>query len=138
MKFYEVTVSVTGYQTLTVMAVDEDGAEELALEYMNVAELQVTEQYACTVKEVTSTAHVRRMAISRAVLEWMNTTHGIPDEHDIDLEAALILNGVLQDDDVVEEIWSDSFETLMIRLDTGTLIEIDSESGNSLRGEADD
>lgn len=52
MKTYEVTVSVTGYQTMTVEAADEDTAEDLALEFVDVCKLQVTEQYACVTEEL--------------------------------------------------------------------------------------
>lgn len=53
MKTYNVTVSVTGYQTLQVQAIDDDDAKELALELMDVAKLQVTEQYVHTIEELT-------------------------------------------------------------------------------------
>lgn len=85
-------------------------------------------------------AYIRRMAISRAVLEWTNNAYGIrPDECDVDLERALLVNGVLFHDDIVEDMWSESSdEVLMIRLGDGTLIEIDAESGLHLRGKADE
>lgn len=85
-------------------------------------------------------AYIRRMAISRAVLQWVNDAYGIrPDECDVDLEKALLVNGVLFHDDIVEDMWSDSSnDVLTMRLGDGTLIEIDAESGNFLRGKADE
>lgn len=53
MKTYNVTISVTGYEIVQVRADDEEDAEQLALDNMDVAKLQVTEQYAHTIEELT-------------------------------------------------------------------------------------
>jgi len=95
-----------------------------------------------TTQHNTSSRHIaaflRRQKIASAVEAWMATC---PTDHEADeaLKAALIADDVhlIHMFDEVEEIWSDAPETLMLRLKTGTLIEIDVESGNSLRGMAD-
>jgi len=51
MKNYEITICVTGYQTMTIQAYNEDDAEELGLDMMDVCKLQVTEQYVHTIAE---------------------------------------------------------------------------------------
>lgn len=81
-------------------------------------------------------AFLKREALSRAAKEWMKTEPN--DEADIAFEAVLLNNGVIDPDDVVYEIYSDAPETVMVRVNGNTLIEIDVESGCHLRGQADE
>lgn len=85
-------------------------------------------------------AWTRRAAITKAAYDWLTARRNDPanEEADIPLDAALHTNGVLHPDDVIYEIWSDAPETLMLRVNGSTIIEIDVESGNYLRGEADE
>ena len=88
------------------------------------------------------TAKTRRDAIAKAAREWIaaHTADPTSDEahFDIALESHLLTNGVLTDDDILYGIWSDSPETLMLRINGGTIVEIDVESGNYMSGEADE
>ena len=85
------------------------------------------------------TAKIQRERIAKASLEWIASQAINPEnrEADIDLELHLV-DDVLTIDDILDEIWSDSPETLMLRVNGSTIIEIDIESGNYLRGEADE
>lgn len=87
-----------------------------------------------------NTAKARRAAITKAAYDWLTARRNDPanEEADIPLDAALRENNVVHLLDIVDEIWSDAPETLMLRLESGTLIEIDVDSGNFLRGEADE
>lgn len=85
------------------------------------------------------TAKIQRERIAKASREWIASQVVNPEnrEADIDLELHLV-DDVLTNDDILDEIWSDSPETLMLRVNGSTIIEIDVESGNYLRGEADE
>lgn len=85
-------------------------------------------------------ARARRAAITKAAYDWLTARRSDPtnEESDIPLDAALRTNGVVHDDDAIYEIWSDAPETLMLRVNGSTIIEIDVDSGNFLRGEADE
>lgn len=87
-----------------------------------------------------NTAKARRAAITKAAYDWLTARRNDPanEEADLSLDAALRVNGVILPDDAIYEIWSDAPETLMLRVNGSTLIEIDVGSGNSLRGEADE
>lgn len=52
MKTYNVTISVTGYEIVQVRANNEEDAEQIALDMMDVAKLQVTEQYTHTIEKL--------------------------------------------------------------------------------------
>lgn len=84
-------------------------------------------------------ASIRRKNVTEASREWITAQAEDPTnfEPDIDLQASLEFNNVLRRSDVIEQIWSDHPDTLMISLEDGTLIEIDVESGNSMRGSSD-
>jgi len=84
-----------------------------------------------------TTASLRRARIAVAARTWIRETAADPtnEEIDLDLDNVLHVLAVLEDNDGIDEIWSDDPETLMIRLDSGTLIEIDTKTGNYLRGE---
>jgi hypothetical protein len=88
------------------------------------------------------TAASRRDAIAKAAREWIeaHTADPTSDEahFDIALESHLLTNGVLTDDDILYGIWFDNPETLMLRVNGSTIIEIDVESGNYMSGEADE
>lgn len=83
-------------------------------------------------------ARARRAAITKAAYDWLTARRNDPanEEADVPLDAALRANGVVYDDDAIYEIWSDSPETLMLRVNDSTIIEIDVDSGNYLRGGA--
>jgi len=83
-----------------------------------------------------STAQSRRTAISAAATAWMATEP--PDnEADLAFESAALSAGVIQPGEFIDEIWSDTPETVMVR--TGDiLVEIDVESGCTARGHADE
>lgn len=85
-----------------------------------------------------NTAKARRAAISEAARAWLATRAADPlnDESDIALESVLLATSVIDPDDEVDEVWSDSPETLMLVVNGSTIIEIDVESGNHHRGEA--
>ena len=86
-----------------------------------------------------NTAKARRAAISEAARVWLATTADNPnDEADIAFESVLLAASVIDPDDLVDEIWSDSPETLMLVVNGATIIEIDVESGNYHRGTADE
>ena len=88
-----------------------------------------------------NTAKDRRDAITAACNIWIHDARldeSTQDEADIRFEEALFTNGVLQKDDAIYEIWADTPETLLLRVNGSTIIEIDVESGNFLRGEADE
>ena len=55
MKTFEITVSFTGYQTMTVSATDEDFAKEIALDDVDAGQLQMTESYVHTLTEINPT-----------------------------------------------------------------------------------
>lgn len=84
-----------------------------------------------------NTAKSRRTATTTAAREWMKTEPG-NDEADIALEAVLVATGTVKRGEAIEEIWSDAPETLMLSLTDGIIIEIDVESGNSMRGTSDE
>ena len=84
-----------------------------------------------------NTAKTRRTATTAAAREWMKTEPG-NDEADIALEAVLVSTGTVKRGEAIEEIWSDAPETLMLRVNGATIIEIDVESGNSMRGTSDE
>jgi len=52
MKKYEITISFTGYQTVTVTAETQDEAEETAMDGLDAGNLKMTEQYVETVTEL--------------------------------------------------------------------------------------
>jgi len=86
-----------------------------------------------------NTAKARRTAISEAARAWLATTADNPnDEADIALESVLLAASVIDPIDQVDEVWSDSPETLMLVVNGATIIEIDVESGNYHRGTADE
>ena len=84
-----------------------------------------------------NTAKARRAAISGAARAWLAiTADNHNDEDDIALESVLLAASAIDPDDEVDEVWSDSPETLMLVVNGSTIIEIDVESGNYHRGEA--
>jgi hypothetical protein len=80
-------------------------------------------------------AFLKRDSISKAATAWMATEPN--DDADIEFEIALMNANIVQFGDQVDEIWSDAPETVMVRVNESTLIEIDIESGSYMRGQAD-
>ncbi len=96
-------------------------------------------QYLCEITAAkVGRASDRRAAINAAARVWLDsgTDESTQQESNIRLDGALYAAGVVSLNSIVTEVWSDAPETLMVRLSDGTLIEIDVESGNFLRGEA--
>lgn len=75
-------------------------------------------------------AYIRRRVLSDACKAWL--THGAA------FEDALLATRVIRPLEFVDKVWSDSPETVMVRVHGSTLIEIDVESGNHMRGTADE
>lgn len=73
-------------------------------------------------------AYTRRRELSQACKAWQ-ARHTA-------LEAVLLATRVIRPLEFVDKVWSDSPETVMVRVNGSTLIEIDVESGNHARGTA--
>jgi hypothetical protein len=81
-------------------------------------------------------ASLKRAALSAAAQDWMKTEPN-DDEADLAFTQFMYTTSMIDGDDIVDEIWSDAPETVMVRINGGTLIEIDVGSGSYMRGTAD-
>ena len=80
-------------------------------------------------------AHIRRQEIAKAAAAW-TATCPTNEEADLAFETALLVRGVIQPGEFIDEIWQDCPESPVVVRTGTTIIEIDSE-GNTLRGLAE-